>query len=212
MKKAMILLLAALCSQALDAQELNTSADSISYALGVMWAQSLKSQGFTNVDFKKAEMAINDVLAGKPGALDIKAANTLVKDYVKRSKEAAGKQFLAENKKRKEVTTLPSGLQYEVMKEGTGPMPKATDKVKVHYHGTLIDGTVFDSSVQRGEPAVFGVTQVIKGWVEALQLMKVGTKWKIFLPHELAYGERGAGGQIGPYSTLVFEVELLGIE
>jgi FKBP-type peptidyl-prolyl cis-trans isomerase len=113
---------------------------------------------------------------------------------------------------RKEVTTLPDGLQYEVLKMGDGAKPKTTDKVLVHYHGTLIDGTVFDSSVDRGEPIEFGVTQVIKGWTEILQLMPVGSKWKVYIPYQLAYGERGAGGSIGPYSALIFEIELLGIK
>ena len=123
-----------------------------------------------------------------------------------------GKKFLEANAKRPGVVTLPSGLQYEIMKAGNGPVPKSTDRVKVHYTGTLINGQVFDSSVQRGEPAVFGVTQVIQGWVEALQLMPVGSKWKLAIPYSLAYGERGAGRDIGPFSTLIFEVELLGIE
>ena len=122
-----------------------------------------------------------------------------------------GEKFLAENAKRANVVTLPSGLQYEIITETIGQKPVATDKVKVHYHGTLIDGTVFDSSVRRGEPATFGVTQVIQGWVEALQLMPVGSKWKLYIPYNLAYGENGAGQMIAPYSTLIFEVELLEI-
>lgn len=122
-----------------------------------------------------------------------------------------GIQFLAENAQRTGVTVLPSGLQYEVLKTGNGQKPKASDKVKCHYHGTLIDGSVFDSSVQRGTPAVFPVNGVIQGWVEALQLMQTGDKWKLFIPSELAYGERGAGDSIGPNTTLVFEVELLEI-
>ena len=109
------------------------------------------------------------------------------------------------------MTVLPSGLQYEVLKAGEGPKPQPSDKVTVHYHGTLLDGTVFDSSVDRGQPATFGVTQVIQGWVEGLQLMPQGAKWRLFIPYNLAYGERGAGGKIGPYSTLVFDVELLKI-
>ena len=124
----------------------------------------------------------------------------------------AGKAFLAENAKRSEVKTTASGLQYEVIAEGDGNKPSANNTVKVHYTGSLIDGTVFDSSVQRGEPAVFGVTQVIPGWVEALQMMTVGSKWRLFIPSELAYGANGAGNIIGPNATLIFEVELLGIE
>lgn len=120
-----------------------------------------------------------------------------------------GKVFLEENKKRAGVVTLPSGLQYEIIKEGTGKKAKATDRVKCHYEGTLIDGTLFDSSVKRGQPAVFGVNQVIPGWVEALQLMPEGSKWKLYIPSELAYGAQGAGEMIPPHSTLVFEVELI---
>jgi len=122
-----------------------------------------------------------------------------------------GANFLQENAKREGVTTLPSGLQYEIISEGTGPKPTLEDNVTTHYHGTLIDGTVFDSSVDRGEPASFPVGGVIKGWTEALQLMSVGSKWKLYVPYDLAYGERGARAQIGPYSTLIFEVELISI-
>lgn len=123
-----------------------------------------------------------------------------------------GEAFLEENGKKDGVVTLPSGLQYEVLQEGSGVTPKATDKVKCHYHGTLLNGQVFDSSVQRGDPAVFGVNQVIKGWVEALQLMSVGSKWRLYIPSELAYGAQGAGNSIEPNSALIFDVELLGIE
>jgi FKBP-type peptidyl-prolyl cis-trans isomerase FklB len=122
-----------------------------------------------------------------------------------------GANYLQENAKREGVTTLPSGLQYEVIKDGTGSIPTLEDNVTTHYHGTLVDGTVFDSSVDRGEPASFPVGGVIKGWTEALQLMSVGSKWKLYVPYDLAYGERGAGAQIGPYSTLIFEVELISI-
>ena len=123
----------------------------------------------------------------------------------------AGNAFLEENSKKETVVSLPSGLQYEILTEGSGAKPVATDKVKCHYHGTLLNGTVFDSSLQRGQPAVFGVNQVIKGWVEALQLMTVGSKWRLFIPSDLAYGEQGAGGSIEPNSTLIFDVELLEI-
>ena len=122
-----------------------------------------------------------------------------------------GREFLAENSKKENVITLESGLQYEVIKSGDGPKPTLNDQVTTHYHGTLIDGTVFDSSVERGQPASFPVSGVIKGWTEALQLMSVGSKWRLFVPHGLGYGERGAGPQIGPYSTLIFEVELISI-
>lgn len=123
----------------------------------------------------------------------------------------AGEDFLKENKERPGVVTTPSGLQYEVIAEGTGPKPKATDKVKCHYHGTLIDGTIFDSSVQRGQPATFPLNMVIKGWTEALQLMPVGSKYRLFLHPSLAYGDRQTGAVILPNSTLIFDVELLGI-
>ena len=123
----------------------------------------------------------------------------------------AGEEFLAENAKRAEVVTTPTGLQYEVLTEGNGVQPTTDDMVTVHYTGKLIDGTVFDSSVERGEPATFGVTQVIPGWVEALQLMKKGSNWRLYIPSDLAYGQRGAGGVIGPNSTLIFDVELLDV-
>lgn len=125
--------------------------------------------------------------------------------------KAAGEKFLAENGKKKGVTTTASGLQYEILKAGDGPKPQATDRVNVHYHGTLLNGKVFDSSVERGQPITFGVQEVIKGWTEALQLMPVGSKWRIFIPSNLAYGEQGAGGDIGPNEALIFDVELLGI-
>ncbi|MFQ5448203.1 MAG: FKBP-type peptidyl-prolyl cis-trans isomerase, partial [Saprospiraceae bacterium] len=134
------------------------------------------------------------------------------KEMQKQKNLEEGRAFLEANKKREGVHVTESGLQYEILKEGSGPTPKAEDKVRVHYHGTLIDGTVFDSSVERGEPITFPVTGVIKGWVEALQMMQAGAKWKLFIPSNLAYGERGAGAQIGPNAVLIFEVELLGIE
>ena len=135
----------------------------------------------------------------------------IMKESGEKNKKA-GEVFLAENKKKEGVVTLPSGLQYKVMKEGTGNTPKATDKVKVNYKGTLIDGTEFDSSYKRGEPAVFQADKVIAGWTEALQLMKEGSKWEVYIPSTLAYGERGGGPVIGPNSTLIFEIELLSIE
>lgn len=125
--------------------------------------------------------------------------------------KASGEAFLAENGKRAEVMTTPSGLQYEVLKEGDGVMPESGDQVTVHYTGKLIDGTVFDSSEERGEPATFGVTQVIPGWVEALQMMKAGSKWRLYIPSQLAYGPNGAGNIIGPNSTLIFDVELISV-
>lgn len=192
--------------------------DQISYSLGVLLGQNLQQQGIDKVDATILAKAITDVMEGKPLQIEASEANRLVQSHIQaqQSKKfegniAAGQAFLAENAKRTGVVTLPSGLQYEVMKAGTGRKPLASEKVTVHYHGTLTDGTVFDSSVDRGQPATFGVTQVIQGWVEALQLMPEGSKWKLFIPYNLAYGERGAGPKIGPYSTLVFEVELLKI-
>ncbi len=192
--------------------------DSLSYSVGILVAQNLKSQGFDNLDAPSLAQGIADVLSGAETRLDVNQANAVVQGYMMEKSQSAGKEnlekgrkFLEENGKREGVVTLPSGLQYEVINAGNGPSPKATDKVTVHYHGTLIDGTVFDSSVERGQPATFPVNGVIKGWVEALQLMKVGDKWKLFIPSELAYGSRGAGGDIGPNEVLIFEVELLSI-
>lgn len=202
----------------LHGQNLNNSMDSLSYSIGVRIASDLKKQGFKDLNSDALAKGINDVLSGNELLIDANQAMSNIQQYIQDQKAAqhsgnknAGEQFLEENKKRPEVTTLPSGLQYEVLTKGTGESPAATDKVTVHYHGTLIDGTVFDSSVDRGQPASFPVNGVIKGWVEALQLMKVGSKWKLFIPYDLAYGERAAGPTIKPYSTLVFEVELLEI-
>lgn len=191
--------------------------DSVSYSFGVLIAQNLKSQGIEGLDAQSLAAGLNDALSNPN--VDPAKANKIVQQYMQEMEAKKfggnieeGNKFLEANAKRPGVVTLPSGLQYEIMKAGNGPVPKSTDRVKVHYTGTLINGQVFDSSVQRGEPAVFGVTQVIQGWVEALQLMPVGSKWKLAIPYSLAYGERGAGRDIGPFSTLIFEVELLGIE
>jgi len=200
--------------------------DSVSYSLGVLLAKNLVQQGFDNLNSDDLSTAINDVLSGKQTMVSPTEANQIVMEYQQskaKEKEAAdalkyagnkeeGAKFLAANKEREGVTTTASGLQYEVMTQGDGAKPTTSDKVKVHYHGMLIDGTVFDSSVDRGQPTSFGVTQVISGWVEGLQLMNVGSKYKFFIPYDLAYGERAAGPTIGPFSTLIFEVELLGIE
>lgn len=192
--------------------------DKVSYALGLSLGNNLKNNGIVQLDYEKLAKGIADVLEGNPTEISAKDAQTIISDYFQTLQEKTsagalneGKMFLAENGKRNEVITLASGLQYEIITAANGPKPKASDKVKVHYHGTLINGTVFDSSVSRGEPATFGVTQVISGWVEALQLMPVGSKWKLFIPSNLAYGAQGAGQQIGPHTTLVFEVELIAI-
>jgi FKBP-type peptidyl-prolyl cis-trans isomerase FklB len=213
-KKTMLLLAGVFFLSSINAQEM----DSLSYSLGVLVAQNLKNQGFEKLDAESLSSAISDVLNDGEIKIETDKANALVQGYLQQKQQAQfasviaeNTKFLEENAKRGEVTTLPSGLQYEVLKEGEGDKPGATDKVTVHYHGTLIDGTVFDSSVERGSPTSFGVNQVIKGWTEALQLMPKGAKWKLYIPYDLAYGERGAGGKIGPYSTLIFEVELLEI-
>jgi len=192
--------------------------EKISYALGMSLGNNLLNSGISKLDYSAFAKAIQDVMENKPTEISYQEAQSVINEFFQELQENAGKDakeagkaFLAENGKRSEVVTLPSGLQYEIIHKGTGLTPKASDKVKVHYHGTLIDGTVFDSSVRRGEPATFGVTQVIKGWVEALQLMPLGSKWKLFIPSDLAYGAQGAGQHIGPHSALVFEVELLDI-
>jgi len=198
---------------------MKTQIDSVSYSLGVNIGTNLKGQGFGDINLATMMKAMEDVMGGKTLAINEEDANQTIQNYFstlmeKKAGEAKGKgeAFLAENGKKAGVTTTASGLQYEVIKMGEGPKPSATDKVTVHYHGTLIDGTVFDSSVERGQPATFPLNGVIAGWTEALQLMPVGSKFKIFLPSNLAYGERGAGQLIGPNSTLIFEVELLSID
>jgi len=192
--------------------------DEISYALGMNIASNLKTSGVNNLNYEDFNDGLKAVFNGDEAKMNTQEANHILQEYFtalqnKQSSEKIeeGKAFLAENAKRETVTELASGLQYEIITEGNGPKPKATDQVKCHYHGTLIDGTVFDSSVQRGEPAVFPVNGVIQGWVEALQMMPVGSKWRLFIPSELGYGERGAGQAIAPHSTLIFEVELLEI-
>lgn len=190
--------------------------DKFSYAIGLGIGQNLLSMGAQGIAVDDFAQAIKDVLEGNQTAISHQEAREIVNKYfeeLETKMNAAsieqGKAFLEENKKRAGVVTLPSGLQYEVIKEGTGKKPAASNQVKCHYEGTLIDGTLFDSSIKRGEPAVFGVNQVIPGWVEALQLMPEGSKWKLYIPSDLAYGARGAGEMIPPHSTLVFEVELL---
>ncbi|MBB4036685.1 FKBP-type peptidyl-prolyl cis-trans isomerase FklB [Dysgonomonas hofstadii] len=192
--------------------------DKISYALGLSIGNNFMSSGIKNVDFESFLKGMQDVINGSQAAISYEEAQQVLNDFFGKLQEErlelnlkAGEEFLAINKNRPGVVTLPSGLQYEIQKEGNGPKPKAIDQVKCHYHGTLIDGTVFDSSVERGQPATFGVNQVIPGWVEALQLMPAGSKWKLFIPSNLAYGKAGAGQSIEPNSTLIFEVEILDI-
>lgn len=201
------------------------SQDSLSYSVGYSIAQSMKQQGLNNVNTAIVARGIDDALKGQslqitePQMQQIMMAY-MQKQYAAKNAEAGkaaegnkkiGAAFLAENKSKPGVQTTASGLQYIVEKEGTGAKPVATDRVKVHYTGTLLDGKVFDSSVERKEPAVFGVTEVIRGWTEVLQLMPVGSKWKVFIPSDIAYGDRGTGSDIGPGSTLIFDIELLDI-
>ena len=192
--------------------------DKISYALGLSIGNNFITSGIKSLATDDFIKGLNDVLSEKSPDISYDEAKQIINDYFAKLQaeqvelnKKAGEEFLRINKERSGVVTLPSGLQYEILKKGTGAKPKATEKVKCHYHGTLVNGTVFDSSVQRGEPATFGVSQVIKGWVEALQLMETGSKWRLFIPSDLAYGSRGAGDIIGPDSALVFEVELLDI-
>ena len=207
------------CSKDNTYKKPETEMEKVSYSLGVNMASSVKSQGLESIDANAVAKAFNDVFEGKDLDISEEESMSILQEFfgkIQAEKSAkaneAGKTYLAENAKKEGVTTTESGLQYEVINSGKGAKPTPSDQVTVHYHGTLLDGTVFDSSVDRGEPATFGVTQVIKGWTEALQLMSIGDKWKLTIPSDLAYGDQGAGGMIGPGATLVFEVELLGIK
>lgn len=197
--------------------------DRISYALGLSMGNNFKASGIEKIDFQDFADGVAAVFNGLAPKMSYDEAKAEIQKFFgemeARQKEAAakmaevnskaGEAFLAENGQRVEVRTTPSGLQYEVLTEGDGPQPSADDQVEVHYTGKFIDGTVFDSSVDRGQPATFGVTQVIPGWVEALQLMKAGSKWRLFIPSALAYGPNGVPGAIGPNQTLIFDVELI---
>lgn len=188
----------------------------ISYSLGTLMASNVKAQGADSLDLEALSAGLKDVLEGKTLLVDQNEAMGLVQNYMQQAMmrkaekaKEAGQQFLANNKTKEGVVTTASGLQYKVLQQGNGKQPTAQDRVTVHYAGTLIDGTPFDSSIKRGQPATFGVSGVIRGWTEALQLMKEGDKWMLYIPYDLAYGERGSGAQIPPYSTLLFEVELI---
>lgn len=197
--------------------------DKVSYALGLGIGRQLAQMGASELNIDDFAAAIKDVIAGNELKVSNREAQTIVQDYFRKQEEklnaeraekgkvakAEGEKYLAENAKKEGVVTLPSGLQYMVLKEGNGKKPKATDQVKCHYEGFLIDGTVFDSSIQRGEPAVFLLNQVIAGWTEGLQLMQEGAKYRFFIPYILGYGEGGAGASIPPYAALIFDVELL---
>jgi len=193
--------------------------DSVSYSLGLNVAKNVKTQGLEDVNIDAILKAFNDVYSDNEPMISEMDAGQCLNTYFQKAQLAksgvskeAGIAFLAENKSKDGVITTESGLQYEIITDGTGQKPGLEDKVTTHYHGTLIDGTVFDSSVDRGEPVSFPVNGVIPGWTEALQIMSVGSKYKLYVPSELAYGERGAGGAIGPNEALIFEVELISID
>ncbi len=192
--------------------------DKVSYSLGLSIASNLISSGVKTINAEAFNDAMNTVFSGQTPEIMPDEANNILQDYFdklqkEKGNEAleAGKAFLEENKKKEGVVVLPSGLQYKILTAGNGPKPKASDTVKCHYEGRLINGQVFDSSFRRGEPAEFPVGGVIQGWVEALQLMPVGSKWQLYIPSNLAYGTHGAGQSIGPNETLIFDVELLAI-
>jgi FKBP-type peptidyl-prolyl cis-trans isomerase len=204
---------------------LTTQKDKVSYAIGMNLGQGMKKDSL-EIDPNILAQGLKDTMTGSKPLMTEEEAKTVMTDLrnemIKKQQaqaqrigdanKAAGQQFLAANKAKEGVVTLPSGLQYKVLKEGTGPKPAATDTVVCNYRGTLVDGTEFDSSYKTGKPASFPVNHVIKGWTEALQLMPVGSKWQLFIPSDLAYGERSPGAEIGPNSTLVFEIDLLSIQ
>lgn len=192
--------------------------DKTSYALGMSIGAQLQQMGATGINADDFAQAIKDMFAGNPQLTESEAQYTVQTFFQKKAEESAkaakaeGEAFLAANAKKEGVVTLPSGLQYQVLREGNGAKPKATDTVECHYEGTLINGQVFDSSYQRGETATFGLNQVIKGWTEGVQLMQEGAKYRFFIPYDLAYGDSGAGQLIPPYAALIFDVELVKIK
>ena len=199
--------------------EMINAIDSFSYAAGVNIAKNMQGQGIEKLNAELLKRAVEDVLSNRKLLMEEQQCNMTLQQKLQQFQQAkmhatksAGEAFLANNKTRKDVTTLPNGLQYEVLKAGDGPKPTEADTVVVHYTGTLIDGTEFDSSVKRGEPATFPLKGVIKGWTEILQLMPKGSKWKVFIPSELAYGDRAAGQLIKPGSTLIFDIDLIDIK
>ena len=192
--------------------------DKVSYALGMSIGRQLEQMSATELNIDDFSQAIKDVFAGSTHLTDSEAEITVQSFFQQKAEEQAkaakaeGENFLAENAKKPGVVTLPSGLQYQVLREGNGRKPSATEQVECHYEGTLINGQVFDSSYRRGETATFGLNQVIKGWTEGLQLMQEGAKYRFFIPYNLAYGERGAGQAIPPYAALIFDVELIKVK
>jgi FKBP-type peptidyl-prolyl cis-trans isomerase FklB len=198
---------------------LKSKEDSVAYSIGISIGTNMKKDEIDKLNVDLLVQGMRETLRGDSTVIDNGAALNIIQSYLtdkqKMKTEAAkeeGRKFLEENKKKPGVKTTASGLQYIVMKEGTGQMPVATDTVVIHYHGTLLDGTIFDSTIDRGQPAEYAVNGFIQGWIEALQMMKTGSKWKLFVPSELAYGERQMGPHIKPNSTLVFELELLKIK
>jgi len=197
--------------------------DKISYALGLGIGRQLLQMGASELSIDDFSQAIKDVIGGAELKVNDTEAQQIVQDFFQKQEEKQraaaaekgktakvdGEKYLVENAQKEGVVTLPSGLQYKVLREGNGKKPKATDQVKCHYEGMLVDGTMFDSSVQRGEPATFPLNGVIAGWTEGLQLMQEGAKYRFFIPYQLGYGERGAGSSIPPFATLVFDVELI---
>ena len=200
--------------------------DKLSYALGLGIGRQLSQMGANDLNVADFAQAVKDMIDGKEPQVPAAEAQQIVEDFFRRQEEkqraeaaekykgakSEGEKYLSENAKKEGVVTLPSGLQYKVLKEGNGKSPKATDKVVCHYEGMLVDGTMFDSSIQRGEPATFPLNGVIAGWTEGLQLMKEGAKYRFFIPYQLGYGERGAGASIPPFAALVFDVELIEVK
>jgi FKBP-type peptidyl-prolyl cis-trans isomerase FklB len=200
-------------------KQINDFMDKISYALGLSMGQNLMSSGVESLNYQDLAAGIEDVLTKQQPKISYQEAQQVLNQFfqeleakVAGAAKADGEKFLAENAKREGVKVTASGLQYEILEPSLGQKPKATDTVRVHYEGTLIDGTVFDSSYKRGESITFPLNGVIAGWTEGLQLMSIGSKYKFYIPYQLAYGERGAGQSIPPYAALIFTVELLGIE
>ena len=215
----MHLYLATRCTPHITDNNYISTMNKVSYALGLSIGNNFRASGIKGLEIDDFIKGINDVFNEAKPAIAFDEAQRLLQAYFKdlqaekfEMNKQVGEEFLRINKEKRGVVTLPSGLQYEVLKTGDGQKPGPNDKVRCHYHGTLIDGRVFDSSIERGQPAVFGVSQVIRGWTEALQLMNVGSKWRLFIPSDMAYGAHGAGEAIEPNMTLIFDVELLGIE
>jgi len=216
---ALLFIICVLATSLVHAQNSEPQMDSLSYSVGILLANNLKQQGLEDVTLEDLQQGITDVFNENDLKIDMQEANQMFRQHMMDLQQKAmmankmrSKKFLQENIQKEGVQETESGLQYKVLTPAEGPKPVASDKVTVHYEGRLIDGTVFDSSIERGQPASFPLNGVIQGWTEGLQLMSVGSKYRFFVPSELAYGERGAGQNIGPNETLIFDVELLSIE